>query len=394
MDNVLQENQNEYFQPENLIYEHDKNKPNNMNEKYSNKKIFNLGGINGNIIGAKKQLIKLNNSETTFHNKIFEEQDLDQEMDSIFGPDESFNPIIKEVNHAHKIANNYLEMIKMKFPNRYFILKKTVQDPIHWEACLQKNYVIITDINYAKKLQNSYKVIIIIQISDNVYLIFMSVDNKEFLGYARVDSNIQCVTEVPALLSVYASQNYFDGSGHAFKIKWLSKNSVPFSYIRFIRNSHNSNNSINMCREFNEVDEFAARLLLEIIADPESAPEPCYNPFMPVGVLENWTNNSFHDNIIEQEGEDNDDEHQHYMINSNITGKRLDLNNSIHENDKNNFINLLSNFKEVSSLLKILPAEKIPENFNKCLAEEISIRKSNTISSLLINRKKTNKIIS
>lgn len=341
MQETLLENSNSHFHLNNTKDKiHENN--NNYTERYSNKRIFNLGGVNGNIIGAKKQVIKLNNFEEKSDDKNFEEQDLDQEMDSIFGSDEQFDPFLKEVNNARQIADNYLQIIKMKFPNRYFILKKIVQDPIHWEICLQKNYVIITDANYARKLQNSYKVTIIIQISDNVYLIFMSVDNKEFLGYARVNSNLQWIHEIPALCSVDVSQNYLDGHGCAFKVQWISKNSVSFNYIRFIRNSHNSNNSINMCREFNEVDEFAARLLLEIISDPESAPEPCYNPFIPVGVLENWTNNSFHNKIIEEENT-----YQDHITDYNIGPKEPDLKNSIHEDDKNNFMNLLSNFKEI-----------------------------------------------
>lgn len=89
-------------------------------------------------------------------------------MDTVFGPDEDFDPIKKEVEKASLIAEEYLQIIKIRFfyfyiiinrfPNRYFILKKITQDPDHWETCLQKNYVIITDTNYTRKLQNCFEV--------------------------------------------------------------------------------------------------------------------------------------------------------------------------------------------------------------------------------------------
>ena len=79
----------------------------------------------------------------------------------------------------------------------------------------------------------------------------MSVDNKEFLGYARVVSNIKQIKDVPELWSLNVSGADSEDWGQAFKIDWHSKNRVSFDYIRFIRNSHNSKNSINMCKEFN-----------------------------------------------------------------------------------------------------------------------------------------------
>lgn len=42
-----------------------------------------------------------------------------------------------------------------------------------------------------------------------------------------------------------------------------------------------------MCKEFHEVDDFAASLLLDILNLPESAPPPKLNPFNPVSVVEN-----------------------------------------------------------------------------------------------------------
>lgn len=68
---------------------------------------------------------------------------------------------------------------------------------------------------------------------------------------------------------------------------WLKRHSVNFDTIKFIRNTHNNNNSINMCRELHEVDEFAANLLIDILENPDIAPNPRLNPFNPVGVIEN-----------------------------------------------------------------------------------------------------------
>ena len=42
-----------------------------------------------------------------------------------------------------------------------------------------------------------------------------------------------------------------------------------------------------MCKEFNEVDKFAATLLLSILKNPSSAISQRLNPFNPVSVTEN-----------------------------------------------------------------------------------------------------------
>lgn len=68
---------------------------------------------------------------------------------------------------------------------------------------------------------------------------------------------------------------------------WFAKNPVSFDNVKFIRNFHNRNSPINMCKEFHEVDEFAASLLLDILKKPEHAPPPKLNPFTPVSVVEN-----------------------------------------------------------------------------------------------------------
>ena len=41
-----------------------------------------------------------------------------------------------------------------------------------------------------------------------------------------------------------------------------------------------------------EVDEFAANVLIEILENPEAAPNPRLNPFNPVGVIENLNQSS------------------------------------------------------------------------------------------------------
>lgn len=115
--------------------------------------------------------------------------------------------------------------------------------------------MIIEDENYAKKLQNCY------EISVNVYLIFMNVDQKVFLGYGKVISDVYSIKHVDDLQDVANLPHYRDTNVYACKIEWVSKNSINFEYIKHIRNSHNNNQSINMCKEFNEVDDTAAQML-------------------------------------------------------------------------------------------------------------------------------------
>jgi hypothetical protein len=88
----------------------------------------------------------------------YQQEDLDAEMDMVFAQDEGFNPFAEAAVTARKIAEEFLQIIKTNFPNRYFILKRITQSPEFWEICLQKNYVIVNDDNYIKKLQNCFEV--------------------------------------------------------------------------------------------------------------------------------------------------------------------------------------------------------------------------------------------
>lgn len=141
---------------ENSVRRRDMQDMGRSNKRENLAKVFNLGGVEGNIIGADRQTISLSSHQN--QNRLLMEEDLDQEMDDAFGEDEDFNPVEKEIAEARLIAEDYLQLIKIRFPNRYFILKKIAQDPYHWEACLQKNFVIITDSNYTRKLQNCFEV--------------------------------------------------------------------------------------------------------------------------------------------------------------------------------------------------------------------------------------------
>lgn len=138
-------------------------------------------------------------------------------------------------------------MIKTEYPHRFFILKRIAQNPEFWEICLHDNYYIITEEAYVQKIQNSYET------SDNVYLIFMSVEQKKFLGYGQIDSKIKNFSDFKELRKIDLSSD-IKNVLKAFRVKWISKNPVNFETVKFIRNELNKNSPINMCKEFHEVD--------------------------------------------------------------------------------------------------------------------------------------------
>ena len=80
------------------------------------------------------------------------------EMQEVFGPDEGYNPFAERASEVRKIAEDFLQLIKNEFPNRYFILKKITENQELWEICIQKNYVIINEEKYTKKLQSCFEV--------------------------------------------------------------------------------------------------------------------------------------------------------------------------------------------------------------------------------------------
>ena len=115
-------------------------------------------------VGAQQDAV-MPKPQTTEPSKLsrFSQSDLARiaaELDDIFTVDESYNPFIERAVAVRKTAEQFLQVIKTKFPNRYFISKRITQNPEIWEICLQKNQVIINDENYIRKLQNCFEVIV------------------------------------------------------------------------------------------------------------------------------------------------------------------------------------------------------------------------------------------
>ena len=75
--------------------------------------------------------------------------------------DDGVDPLQPRIDEAKKKAQDFMQHVKTKFPNRYFILKRVTDQNDIWQVCaLDKNYIVIQDDSYAKKLQNCYEVII------------------------------------------------------------------------------------------------------------------------------------------------------------------------------------------------------------------------------------------
>ena len=75
--------------------------------------------------------------------------------------DDGVDPLQPQIDDAKNKAQEFMQIVKSKYPNRYFILKRVTDSTDFWQICaLDKHYIIITDESYAKKLQNCYEVII------------------------------------------------------------------------------------------------------------------------------------------------------------------------------------------------------------------------------------------
>lgn len=85
---------------------------------------------------------------------------LDWELEWFLAED-GYDPLQTRIEEAKKQAQEFMQEVKSKFPNRYFILKKMTENSDLWPACaLERNYIVFTDESSAKKLQNCYEVII------------------------------------------------------------------------------------------------------------------------------------------------------------------------------------------------------------------------------------------
>lgn len=110
---------------------------------------------------------------------------LEEELDFFLKEDE-VDPLKDQIDEAKRKAKEFMQVLKNKFPNRFFLLKRITQNPLFWQSCcIDREYVIIEDDAYAKKLQNCF------EMSENVFLLFISVEQKLFKGYGRVESDIK-----------------------------------------------------------------------------------------------------------------------------------------------------------------------------------------------------------
>jgi hypothetical protein len=85
---------------------------------------------------------------------------LDWELEWFIAED-GYDPLQSRIEEAKKQAQEFMQEVKSKFPNRYFILKKMTENSDLWPSCaLERNYIVFLDESSAKKLQNCYEVII------------------------------------------------------------------------------------------------------------------------------------------------------------------------------------------------------------------------------------------
>lgn len=100
-------------------------------------------------------------------------ENFDNSYLNAFAQDESYNPFSEKSIEVRKKAENFLQIIKTEYPNRYFILKRITQNPEFWEICLHDNFLLINDENYIQKLQNSYEVIIFFYLNNKNIFLFL-----------------------------------------------------------------------------------------------------------------------------------------------------------------------------------------------------------------------------
>lgn len=78
-----------------------------------------------------------------------------------FMADDGYDPLQARIEEAKKQAQEFMQEVKSKFPNRYFILKKMTEHSELWQTCaVDRHYIVFLDETSAKKLQNCYEVII------------------------------------------------------------------------------------------------------------------------------------------------------------------------------------------------------------------------------------------
>ncbi|KAB5583254.1 YT521-B-like domain-containing protein [Coniochaeta sp. 2T2.1] len=150
-----------------------------------------------------------------------------------------------------------------KGDTRFFIIKSANEGNVR--MCM-KDGIWTTQAHNAETLTTAYAT------CKNVILFFSINTSKAFQGYARMSTAPSPDTPAPR----YAMWAKWDASA-PFRVEWLSKTEVQFSFIGHIRNPLNDNLAVLVGKDGQEIEEEAGRALLKemeaIARAEESGPE-------------------------------------------------------------------------------------------------------------------------
>ena len=86
--------------------------------------------------------------------------DFQEVYKEVYDEDKEYNPFIERTAKIRGLAESFLNVIKDKYPNRYFILKKITKNSDFWDIALNKNLLVLNEDNSIQKLKSVLEVII------------------------------------------------------------------------------------------------------------------------------------------------------------------------------------------------------------------------------------------
>ena len=111
------------------------------------------------MMGTKTQSISSKNLDIQELLKL-ELPNYQESYNEVYKVDDIYNPFLEKTVEIRKLAESFLNVIKNKYPNRYFILKKITKNIELWDLVLNKNLLVINEENSVQKIKSVLEVII------------------------------------------------------------------------------------------------------------------------------------------------------------------------------------------------------------------------------------------
>lgn len=197
-------------------------------------------------MSSKSFDVKRKRHSKTFPSHVSSSQDNSRKNDSISPLKRNTDEYISKLNFLFRDA-------------RFFIIKSSNPENI----VLSKTKGV-----WATLPQNQIKLSEAFRSSENVILVFSAKESGKFSGFARLATGVdRSISPVHWVVPAELTPNLLKGT---FRIDWICRNDLPFSFTTSLYNPWNCNKPVKIARDGQEVEPRVGEKLCRLFPEDES----------------------------------------------------------------------------------------------------------------------------